>query len=252
MAVASRGYSNLEFDLATGKRGSRQTCIEPILRELTGAESAVVVNNNAAALLLAMSALANRREVIVSRGQGVQIGDGFRIPDVMREGGARLVEVGTMNCTYITDYEQAVTPRTAAFLRVHSSNFKIIGFVHSVDIPELAALGKRCNLPVFDDVGSGCLIDTSRYGLDREPVVQESIAGGADLVMFSGDKLLGGPQAGIVVGRKELITEMKRHPLARAVRIDKTRLAGFQSIQPYLVYLGKYRQRGRVKRYGVF
>ncbi len=226
MNVIARRYNNLEFDLATGKRGTRQAHFEPILCELTGAEAAFVVNNNAAAVLLAMSAVAKGKEVIVSRGQGVQIGGGFRIPDVMQQGGARLVEVGTTNCTYIEDYERAITPRTAALLRVHSSNFKIVGFIHSVPIEELVALGNKYNLPVFDDIGSGALFDTAEYGLDPEPTVQASVAAGASLTMFSGDKLLGGPQAGIILGKKELIRKLEKHPLARAVRIDKVRIAG--------------------------
>jgi len=226
MGVIARRYNNLEFDLEEGKRGTRQVHFEPILCELTGAEAAFVVNNNAAAVLLAMSAIAKRREVIVSRGQGVQIGGGFRIPEVMQQGGAKLVEVGTTNCTYIEDYEQAITPKTAALLRVHSSNFKITGFTHSVPIEELVVLGNKHNLPVLDDIGSGALFETEKYGLDPEPTVQDSVAAGASLIMFSGDKLLGGPQAGIILGKKDLIRKLERHPLARAVRIDKVRIAG--------------------------
>ena len=223
--LASQGYSNLEFDLDSGNRGSRQVHVEQLLCQLTGAEAAIAVNNNAAAVLLALSALAKRKEVIVSRGQSVEIGGGFRIPEVMRQGGAKLVEVGTTNCTYLADYEQAITTRTAALLRVHSSNFKITGFTHSVSLEELVKLGQQYNLLVLDDVGSGCLIDTTRFGLDPEPKVQDSISAGAALVFFSGDKLLGGPQAGIIMGKEGLIKKLRRHPLARAIRIDKVRIA---------------------------
>ncbi len=226
MEAIARGYSNLEFDLDSGTRGSRQVHIEPVLCQLTGAEAALVVNNNAAAVLLGLAALARRKEVIVSRGQAVEIGDSFRIPDVMRQSGAKLVEVGTTNCTYAADYEQAITPHTAALMRVHSSNFQVIGFTHSVTLEELVTLGQKHNLPVLDDLGSGCFLDTTAFGLGPEPMVQQSVAAGAGLVFFSGDKLVGGPQAGLIVGQKELITRLKRHPLARAVRIDKIRLAG--------------------------
>lgn len=226
MDAASQGYVNLEMDIATGVRGSRQAHLKTLLRDLTGAEDAIAVNNNAAAILLALSALAKGKEVIVSRGQAVEIGGGFRIPEVMRQSGARLVEVGTTNITYLKDFETAITPRTAALLRVHTSNFKIVGFTENVAIEELAGLGKKHSVLVLDDLGSGCLLDTARFGLDREPMVQASIAAGADLAFFSGDKLLGGPQAGIAVGSKALVQKMEKHPLARAVRIDKSRLAG--------------------------
>jgi len=226
MNAAARGYCNLEFDLDSGRRGSRQTHVERLLCRLTGAEAALVVNNNASAVLLALTALAKRKEVIVSRGQAVEIGGGFRIPDVMRQSGARLVEVGTTNCTYLKDYEEAINPRTAALMRVHSSNFRLMGFTHLVSLEELVGLGSRYDLPVFDDLGSGCLLDTARFGLDAEPTMPQSISLGAALVFSSGDKLMGGPQAGIVVGAKELLVRLKRHPLARAVRIDKVRLAG--------------------------
>jgi L-seryl-tRNA(Ser) seleniumtransferase len=176
--------------------------------------------------LLGLTALAKRKEVIVSRGQAVEIGGGFRIPDVMRQSGARLIEVGTTNCTYISDYEQAIGPQTAALLRVHSSNFRVTGFTSEVAFEELAALASRNNLPVFDDLGSGCFLDTTKFGLAPEPMVPQSVALGAGLVFFSGDKLVGGPQAGIIVGKKEFIDKVKKHPLARAVRIDKIRLAG--------------------------
>ncbi len=226
MKVAAQGYCNLEFDLDSGTRGSRDVHLEPILCQLTGAEAALVVDNNASAVLLALTVLAKRKEVIVSRGEAVEIGGSFRIPDVMRQSGAKLVEVGTTNCTYVTDYEQAISPRTAALLRVHSSNFQVVGFTHSVTFEEMVTLGQRHNLPVLDDIGSGCFLDTTAFGLSPEPVVQQSVALGAGLVCFSGDKLVGGPQAGIIVGKKQLVDKLKKHPLARAARIDKIRLAG--------------------------
>lgn len=222
----SRGYNNLEFNLESGERGSRHVHIEPLLCRLTGAEAGLVVNNNASAVLLGLTALAKRKEVIVSRGQAVEIGGGFRIPEVMRQSGAKLVEVGTTNCTYIRDYEQAITAQTAALLRVHSSNFKVMGFTHMVTLEEMIALGKQYSLPVFDDLGSGCLLDTAQFGLEPEPTIQESIAKGVDLAFFSGDKLLGGPQAGVIIGKMVYIDILKKHPLVRALRVDKTRLAG--------------------------
>jgi len=229
MSVAAEGYSNLEFDLASGKRGSRHVHVESVLCQLTGAEAGLVVNNNASAVLLGLMALARRKEVIVSRGEAVEIGGGFRIPDVMRQSGAKLVEVGTTNCTYISDYEPVISPRTAALMRVHSSNFKVVGFTHSVTLEELIALAQRYDLPLLDDQGSGCFLDTTSFGLAPEPMVQQSVASGAGLVFFSGDKLVGGPQAGIVVGQKQLVDRLKKHPLARAVRIDKVRLAGLRA-----------------------
>jgi len=225
MNAVSRGYCNLEFNLDIGTRGSRHIHVEQLLCQLSGAEAALVVNNNASAVLLGLTALAKRKEVIVSRGQAVEIGGGFRIPDVMRQSGAKLVEVGTTNCTYVTDYEQAIGARTAALMRVHSSNFRLMGFTSEVTLEELMAVGGK-DLPVFDDLGSGCFLDTSAFGLAPEPMVQQSVAIGAGLIFFSGDKLVGGPQAGIIVGRKQYVDRLKRHPLARAVRIDKTRLAG--------------------------
>lgn len=222
----ARGYSNLEYDLDRGTRDSRQVHIEHILCQLTGAEAALVVNNNASAVLLGLTALAKRREVIVSRGQAIEIGGGFRIPDIMRQSGAKLIEVGTTNCTYTADYEQAISPQTAVLMRVHSSNFRLMGFTHEVTLEELVVLGKRNNLLVFDDLGSGCFLDTTTFKLEPEPMVQQSIATGTGLVFFSGDKLVGGPQAGIIVGEKQLVDKLKKHPLARAARIDKIRLAG--------------------------
>jgi L-seryl-tRNA(Ser) seleniumtransferase len=223
--TVSRGYSNLEFNLDNGNRGSRNVHLEDILCELSGAEAALVVNNNASAVLLALSALARRKEVIVSRGQAVEIGGGFRIPDVMRQSGAKLVEVGTTNCTYAADFEQAVTDRTVAMMRIHSSNFRLVGFTSEVTLEDMVEISRKHELMVIDDLGSGCFLDTTAYGLAPEPMVQQSIAAGVPLVCFSGDKLVGGPQAGIIVGEKRYIDKLKKHPLARAVRTDKTRLA---------------------------
>jgi len=222
----AKGYTNLEFDLFTGKRGSRYDHVERLLCQLTRAEAAHVVNNNASAVLLALSALAKRKEVIVSRGQAVEIGGKFRVPDVMQQSGAKLKEVGTTNRTYIADYEEAISDKTAALLRVHRSNFMTVGFTHDVEIDEMTELAEKHGKYVIDDLGSGCLLDTSQYGLITEPTVQNSISVGADIVCFSGDKLLGGPQAGIVVGKKHLVDKLKKHPLSRAMRIDKLCLAG--------------------------
>jgi L-seryl-tRNA(Ser) seleniumtransferase len=225
MEAAGRGYSNLEFSLDGGGRGSRHSHLEALLQRVTGAEAGFAVNNNAAAVLLVLSALCTGREVVISRGQLVEIGGGFRIPDVLRQSGARLVEVGTTNRTYARDYAEAITPETAALLRVHSSNFRVIGFTHEAEAAELAALARERGLLLLDDIGSGALIETARFGLAPEPTVQQSIAAGADLTMFSGDKLLGGPQAGIIAGRTALIERVRRHPLARAVRLDKATIA---------------------------
>jgi len=233
---ASEGYSNLEYDLAAGERGSRHTLVTDLLRRLTGAEDAVVTNNNAAAVLLILSALANNREAILSRGQLVEIGGGFRIPDVMRQSGVSLVEVGTTNRTYAADFEAAITERTALLLRVHASNFLQVGFVHQPTLEELVAVGTHHGLPIVDDLGSGSLIDTSRFGLAREPMVQTSVAAGVTLVAFSGDKLLGGPQAGIIVGRATELTRLRRHPLMRAIRPDKLTLAALGATLVHYVF----------------
>ena len=221
VALAGQGYATLEFDLARGERGSRAVHAERLLTRLTGAEAALVVNNCAAALLLVLSALARGKGVLVSRGQLVEIGGGFRVPDVMKQSGAKLVEVGTTNRTHLRDYQEALDERTALILRAHHSNFKIIGFTTEPALVKLCALGR----PVVDDLGSGALLDTAAFGLAHEPMVQESIAAGAAVVAFSGDKLLGGPQAGIIVGRADLLARIKKHPLARAVRADKVTLA---------------------------
>ena len=226
MAALSGGYSNLEYDTAGGTRGSRHTILEPLLRRLTGAEAAMAVNNNASAVLLALAALAPGKEVIVSRGQLVEIGGGFRIPDVMRQSRAKLVEVGTTNRTRIGDFEAAISDRTAAIMRVHPSNFRVTGFTESPALEELAGLASARGVALIDDVGSGCLLDATKFGLAPEARPQDSIAAGADVVMFSGDKLLGGPQGGLVVGGSAALDRLKRHPLARAVRMDKASIAG--------------------------
>lgn len=222
---AAQGYSNLEFDLDNGRRGSRQAHLQNLLQEVTGAEAGLVVNNNASAVLLGLSALAAGREVIVSRGEAVEIGGGFRVPDVLSQSGAVLVDVGTTNRTYVRDYEAAISPETGAFLKAHASNFRVEGFTAFVEPAELVSLGAKSGIPVLHDVGSGALLSTDDYGLAHEPTPQESVDAGVGLTFFSGDKLLGGPQAGIVVGSRDLVNRLERHPLARAFRIDKMSLA---------------------------
>jgi L-seryl-tRNA(Ser) seleniumtransferase len=226
----ARGYSNLELDLSVGARGSRQDHVAALLRRLTGAEAALVVNNNAAAVLLALAALGEGREVVVSRGELIEIGDGFRITDVLARSGARLVEVGSTNRTRAKDYDKAVGPSTALLLRVHQSNFRVVGFTELPRLEELAAVARRHGIPLVDDLGSGVLVE-----LPGEPSARESLAAGSDLVCFSGDKLLGGPQAGIVVGRADLVERLRRHPLQRAMRADKLTLAALEgTLQVYL------------------
>ncbi len=226
MLEVARRYTALEIELESGRRGGRMSEVSRLLSMLTGAEAGLVVNNNAAAVLLVLSTFCAGRSVLVSRSQAVEIGGGFRIPDVLRQSGARLIEVGTTNRTYVRDYAEAITDDTAAILSVHRSNFRIVGFTAQPELRELAELAHARALLLIEDLGSGALLDTAVFGLEHEPTVQEAIAAGADLVCFSGDKLLGGPQAGIIVGRQELIERVERHPLARAVRADKTALAG--------------------------
>ena len=229
MHAVAQGYSTLEYDLERGRRGKRHQHAETLLTRLTGAEAALVVNNNAAAVLLTLRGLANRRDVVISRSQLIEIGGGFRIPDIMKQSGAKLVEVGTTNRTHIHDFESAVHERTGLILRAHHSNFRIIGFTTEPSLAELVRLGRTCGIPVFDDLGSGALLDTAAFGLGHEPTVQESLQAGASLVAFSGDKLLGGPQAGILVGEKSLIHRLRRHPLARPLRPDKLCLAALSA-----------------------
>ncbi len=233
--LAATGYSNLEYDLASGQRGSRAIHAADMLTRLTGAEGALVVNNNAAAVLLMLTALCTGREVIISRGQLVEIGGGFRVPDVMAQSGARLVEVGTTNRTHLHDYRRAINENTAAILVAHHSNFKIVGFTSEPPLAELAELAHEHDLPLLYDQGSGALLDTGPYGLAPEPTVIDGLAAGVDVVAFSGDKLLGGPQAGILAGRTEMLTRVKQHPLARAVRADKLCLAGLSATLTHYV-----------------
>jgi len=242
VSEAARSHSLLEVDPESGERGSRLAHVSGLLRELTGAEDALVVNNNAAAVLLAISALSAGREVVISRGQLVEIGGSFRIPDVIRSGGARLVEVGATNKVHLWDYEDALTAETALLLRVHPSNFRMVGFTEEPSLEELVALGRRRGVPVMDDLGSGALVDLTRYGLVAEPTVHASVAAGADVITFSGDKLLGGPQAGLVIGKKVFLDRMKRHPLMRVVRLDKMTLAALEAT------LRLYRDEARAMR----
>jgi len=229
IAAEQKGYSLLEVERATGERSIRETHVVELIRKITGAEAATVVNNNAGATLLALAALAKDREVITSRGQLVEIGGSFRIPDVMKQSGAALVEVGTTNKTYLSDYENAITERTALLLRVHTSNYRIVGFTHFPTLQELVDLGRRRGLPVMDDLGSGAFVDLSPFGVTDEPDVQSSVKAGADVITFSGDKLLGGPQAGLIVGKKESVSKIRKHPLFRALRVDKLKLTALEA-----------------------
>lgn len=222
-------YSNLEFNLDTGKRGSRYRAVEDILCELTGSQAAMVVNNNAAAVLLCLDTIARGREVVVSRGELIEIGGSFRIPDVMAKSGAILKEVGTTNRTHLKDYVNAISEQTGLFLKVHTSNYRVMGFTASVSLNDLVSLGKTRGIPVMEDIGSGTFVDFSRYGIQKEPTVQESVETGADVITFSGDKLLGGPQSGIILGTKAILDAVKQNPLTRALRIDKLTLAALES-----------------------
>ena len=236
MQAVAQGYSTLEFDMQRGKRGSRYTHAEALLRRLTGAEAALVVNNNASAVLLALTTLAKKRRVVIARSQLVEIGGGFRIPDVMAQSGAILEEVGTTNRVHLKDYKKALDGQPVKLvMRAHRSNFRISGFTGEPPLEEIVQLVHQYELPVYEDLGSGTLIDTARYGLDHEPTIQESLAAGVDLLSFSGDKLLGGPQAGILLGRTDLVEKLKRHPVARAIRTDKTTLAALSAT--LLLYL---------------
>ncbi|MBR2308950.1 MAG: L-seryl-tRNA(Sec) selenium transferase [Oscillospiraceae bacterium] len=228
-ADAARRYSNLEYDIPNGRRGTRYAHIEELLCRLTGAESVLVVNNNAAAVLLVLSALTQGGQVIVSRGELVEIGGSFRVPEIMEACGAQLKEVGTTNKTHLSDYARAIGPETKALMKVHTSNYRIVGFSETPALADLVKLGHDRGLPVLEDLGSGCLIDLANYGIHGEPSVQDSLKAGADIVSFSGDKLLGGPQAGIILGRKQYIDILKKHPLTRAMRVDKMTLAALEA-----------------------
>ncbi len=229
MVEVAKAYSNLEYDLERGERGDRYSHVESILCRLSGAESALVVNNNAGAVLLCLNTMAEGREVVISRGELVEIGGAFRIPDVMKRSGAFLKEVGTTNRTHLDDYQRAIGPETALLLKVHPSNFRVMGFTSEVSLEDLVQLGREQHLPVMEDLGSGCFVDLSRYGLEKEPTVQEAIRTGVDVITISGDKLLGGPQAGIILGKKDLLDSIKTNPLTRALRIDKLTLAALEA-----------------------
>lgn len=239
MVEVAKAYSNLEYDLALGERGDRYSHVEEILCRLSGAESALVVNNNAGAVLLCLNTLSEEREVVISRGELVEIGGAFRIPDVMKRSGAFLREVGTTNRTHFNDYQRAIGPQTGLLLKVHTSNFRVMGFASEVSLNELVQMGREHHLPVMEDLGSGCFVDLSQYGMEKEPTVQDAIRTGVDVVTFSGDKLLGGPQAGIILGKKDILESIKVNPLMRALRIDKLTLAALEST--LLLYLDEKR-----------